>query len=41
MLAFVRNGWGNHVPAVTAAQVAKLHEKTDSTNDQFIILKMW
>jgi mono/diheme cytochrome c family protein len=29
VLTFVRRGWGNQAPAVTAAQVAKLRKKTD------------
>ncbi len=40
VLTFIRNGWGNQAPAVTAAQVAKLREKTDPSSDQVIILKM-
>ncbi|MGB8630150.1 MAG: cytochrome c [Xanthobacteraceae bacterium] len=40
VVTFIRNGWGNQAPAVTAAQVAKLRETTDPTSDQVIILKM-
>jgi alcohol dehydrogenase (quinone), cytochrome c subunit len=40
VLTFVRSGWGNQAPAVTAAQVAKLRKKTDPASDQVIILKM-
>jgi alcohol dehydrogenase (quinone), cytochrome c subunit len=40
VVTFIRNGWGNHAPAVTAAQVAKLRKTTDPTSDQVIILKM-
>jgi mono/diheme cytochrome c family protein len=40
VVTFIRNGWGNHAPAVTAAQVAKLRETTDPTSDQVITLKM-
>jgi alcohol dehydrogenase (quinone), cytochrome c subunit len=40
VLTFIRNGWGNHAEAVTAAQVAKLRKKTDPTSDQVIVLKM-
>ncbi len=40
VLTFIRKGWGNHAPAVTAAQVAKLRSTTDPTSDQVIILKM-
>jgi alcohol dehydrogenase (quinone), cytochrome c subunit len=40
VVAFIRNGWGNHAPAVTAAQVAKLRKRTDPASDQVIILRM-
>jgi alcohol dehydrogenase (quinone), cytochrome c subunit len=40
VITFIRNGWGNGAPAVTAAQVAKLRKTTDPTSDQVIILKM-
>lgn len=40
VVTFIRNGWGNQAPAVTAAQVAKLRKTTDPTSDQVIILKM-
>lgn len=40
VITFIRNGWGNQAPAVTAAQVAKLRKTTDPTSDQVIILKM-
>jgi alcohol dehydrogenase (quinone), cytochrome c subunit len=40
VITFIRNGWGNRAPAVTAAQVAKLRKTTDPTSDQVIILKM-
>jgi mono/diheme cytochrome c family protein len=40
VITLVRDGWGNHAPAVTAAQVAKLRKTTDPTSDQVIILKM-
>jgi mono/diheme cytochrome c family protein len=40
VITFIRNGWGNEAPAVTAAQVAKLRKTTDPTSDQVIILKM-
>ena len=39
-VTFIRNGWGNQAPAVTAAQVASLRKTTDPTSDQVIILKM-
>jgi mono/diheme cytochrome c family protein len=37
---FIRSGWGNHAPAVTADQVAELRKTTDPNSDQVIILKM-
>jgi mono/diheme cytochrome c family protein len=40
VVTFIRNGWGNQAPAVTAAEVAKLRKTTDPTSDQVIILKM-
>ena len=40
VITFIRNGWGNQAPAVTAAQVAKLRKTTDPTSDRVIILKM-
>jgi alcohol dehydrogenase (quinone), cytochrome c subunit len=40
VVTFIRNGWGNQAPSVTAAQVAKLRKTTDPTSDQVIILKM-
>jgi mono/diheme cytochrome c family protein len=40
VITFIRNGWGNQAPAVTAPQVAKLRKTTDPTSDQVIILKM-
>jgi mono/diheme cytochrome c family protein len=40
VLTFVRSGWGNQAPAVTAAQVAKLRKTTDPASDRVIILKM-
>jgi mono/diheme cytochrome c family protein len=40
VITFIRNGWGNQAPAVTAAQVAKLRKTTDPTSDQVIVLKM-
>ncbi|MFZ0776748.1 MAG: cytochrome c, partial [Xanthobacteraceae bacterium] len=40
VVTFIRNGWGNQAPAVTAQQVAKLRKSTDPTSDQVIILKM-
>jgi mono/diheme cytochrome c family protein len=40
VINFIRNGWGNQAPAITAAQVAELRKTTDPTSDQVIILKM-
>ncbi len=40
VITFIRTGWGNQAPAVTAAQVANLRQTTDPTSDQVIILKM-
>jgi alcohol dehydrogenase (quinone), cytochrome c subunit len=40
VVTFIRNGWGNQAPAVTAAQVTELRKTTDPTSDQVIILKM-
>jgi mono/diheme cytochrome c family protein len=40
VVTFIRNGWGNQAPAVTAAAVAELRKTTDPTSDQVIILKM-
>jgi mono/diheme cytochrome c family protein len=40
VVTFIRNGWGNQAPTVTAAEVTKLRKTTDPTSDQVIILKM-
>ena len=40
VLTFVRSGWGNQAPAVTAGEVAELRNKTDPAGDQVIVLKM-
>jgi mono/diheme cytochrome c family protein len=40
VVTFIRNGWGNQAPAVTAPEVANLRKTTDPTSDQVIILKM-
>ena len=40
VVTFVRNGWGNNAPAVTAAEVAKLRKATDPSSDRVILLKM-
>ncbi|MFZ1922457.1 MAG: cytochrome c [Xanthobacteraceae bacterium] len=40
VVTFIRNGWGNKAPAVTAAQVGELRKTTDPNSDRVIILKM-
>ena len=40
VVTFIRNGWGNSAPVVTAAEVGKLRKTTDPTSDQVLILKM-
>ena len=40
VITFIRNGWGNQAPAVSAGDVAKLRKTTDPTSDQVIILRM-
>jgi alcohol dehydrogenase (quinone), cytochrome c subunit len=40
VVTFIRNGWGNQAPPITAAEVAELRKTTDPTSDQVIILKM-
>jgi alcohol dehydrogenase (quinone), cytochrome c subunit len=40
VVTFIRNGWGNQAPVVTAAEVATLRRTTDPTSDRVIILKM-
>jgi mono/diheme cytochrome c family protein len=40
VVTFIRSGWGNQAPAVTADQVAELRKTTDPNSDQVIILKM-
>lgn len=40
VVTFIRNGWGNQAPAVTAAQVSELRKTTDPTSDKVILLKM-
>jgi alcohol dehydrogenase (quinone), cytochrome c subunit len=40
VLTFVRSGWGNQSPAVTAAQVATLRQTTDPSTDRVIVLRM-
>ena len=40
VITFIRNGWGNQAPTVTAARVAELRQKTDPTSDQVVVLNM-
>jgi alcohol dehydrogenase (quinone), cytochrome c subunit len=40
VVTFIRDGWGNEAPSITAAQVAELRKTTDPTSDQVILLKM-
>ena len=40
VLTFIRKGWGNLAPAVTAGEVAELRTKTDPASDQVIVLRM-
>ena len=40
VVTFIRTGWGNQAPVVTAAEVATLRKTTDPTSDRVIILKM-
>jgi mono/diheme cytochrome c family protein len=40
VLSFVRAGWGNAAPPVTADQVKALRPVTDPSSDRVIILKM-
>lgn len=37
---YIRASWGNDAPAVTAAEVAALREKTDPSSDHVIVLQM-
>jgi alcohol dehydrogenase (quinone), cytochrome c subunit len=37
---FIRNGWGNSAPPVSASQVADLRKSTDPASDEVVILKM-
>ncbi len=40
VLTFIRNGWGNQAPPVTAAQVATLRKSTNPSSEQVVILRM-
>lgn len=40
VVTFVRNGWGNKAPAVTAMQVKEVRDATDFASDKVIVLRM-
>jgi mono/diheme cytochrome c family protein len=40
VVTFIRNGWGNSAPPVSASEVADLRKSTDPASDQVVILKM-
>ncbi len=40
VVTFIRNGWGNGAPPVSAGAVADLRKSTDPAGDQVVILKM-
>jgi mono/diheme cytochrome c family protein len=40
VLSFIRSGWGNNAPAVTAAEVATIRAATDPTMHDVVVLKM-
>jgi mono/diheme cytochrome c family protein len=40
VVSFVRAGWGNQSPPVTAAQVTPLRRTTDPSSDTVIVLRM-
>jgi alcohol dehydrogenase (quinone), cytochrome c subunit len=40
VIMFIRNGWGNNAPPVSASEVAELRKSTDSASDRVMILKM-
>ncbi|HET6238652.1 MAG TPA: cytochrome c [Acetobacteraceae bacterium] len=40
VVTFIRNGWGNRAPPVSASEVADLRKSTDPASDQVVILKM-
>jgi mono/diheme cytochrome c family protein len=40
VVTFIRDGWGNGAPPVTAQQVATLRHQTDPSSDQVIVLRM-
>ena len=40
VVTFIRNGWGNHAPAVAAKDVDDLRKHTDPSSDRVVLLKM-
>jgi mono/diheme cytochrome c family protein len=40
VITFIRGGWGNSAPPVSAGDVADLRKRTDAASDQVIILRM-
>jgi alcohol dehydrogenase (quinone), cytochrome c subunit len=40
VVSFIRAGWGNSAPPVTAQQVTTLRHQTDPSSDQIIVLRM-
>ncbi len=40
VVTFIRNGWGNGAPPVSAGEVADLRKSTDPASDRVVILKM-
>jgi alcohol dehydrogenase (quinone), cytochrome c subunit len=40
VVTFIRNGWGNSAPPVSAGDVAELRKSTDPASDRVVILKM-
>lgn len=40
VVTFIRNGWGNSAPPVSASDVAAVRKSTDAASDEVIILRM-
>jgi alcohol dehydrogenase (quinone), cytochrome c subunit len=40
VVTFIRSGWGNNAPPVTAQDIADSRQKTDPTSDRVVLLKM-
>jgi mono/diheme cytochrome c family protein len=40
VVTFIRNGWGNSAPSVSAGEVGDLRKSTDPASDRVVILKM-